>query len=173
MPQEQMTSEDVIRFCSDMDELAIEVWLEGGWGVDALLEKQTRLHADLDIFIQQRDVTKLRESLGAKGYNEIKLEIAQPHNFVLCDNKGHEIDVHVIIFNDEGDAIYGPVENAEQFLAGAFSGIGKINRRSIRCISAECQVKFHTGYELREKDFADVFALCGKFGIAYPDELAK
>jgi hypothetical protein len=31
-------------------------------------------------------------------------------------------------------------------------------------------VKFHSGYELRDKDFKDVSALCDRFGIDYPDE---
>jgi lincosamide nucleotidyltransferase A/C/D/E len=30
----------------------IEFYVDGGWGVDALLGKQTRPHADLDIAIQ-------------------------------------------------------------------------------------------------------------------------
>ena len=33
-------------------------------------------------------------------------------------------------------------------------------------------VKFHSGYELKEKDFKDVSALCKKFGIELPEEFA-
>jgi len=29
-------------------------------------------------------------------------------------------------------------------------------------------VKFHSGYQLKEKDFRDVFALCRKFGVPLP-----
>ncbi len=32
----------------------IDVWLDGGWGVDALLGKQTRKHGDVDIVVQQK-----------------------------------------------------------------------------------------------------------------------
>jgi lincosamide nucleotidyltransferase A/C/D/E len=38
----------------------------------------------------------------------------------------------------------------------------------VRCISPEWAVKFHSGYQLKEKDFQDVFALCRKFGIELP-----
>jgi len=31
-------------------------------------------------------------------------------------------------------------------------------------------VKFHSAYELKEKDFKDVSALCKKFGIEIPED---
>jgi hypothetical protein len=34
-------------------------------------------------------------------------------------------------------------------------------------------VKFHSGYELKDKDFKDVSALCQKFGIELPQEYTK
>jgi len=33
------------------EENGVEIWVDGGWGVDALLEDQTREHTDLDIAI--------------------------------------------------------------------------------------------------------------------------
>ena len=41
----------------------LEVFIDGGWGVDALLGKQTRPHSDLDIALKHTDVPKLRELL--------------------------------------------------------------------------------------------------------------
>jgi hypothetical protein len=35
---------------------------------------------------------------------------------------------------------------------------------------AGVMVKFHSGYELKKKDFQDVSALCEKFGIELPQE---
>jgi lincosamide nucleotidyltransferase A/C/D/E len=144
--------------------------MDGGWGVDALLERQTRLHSDLDIVIQQKDVSSLRELLEMRGYEEIKLDIARPHNFVLADDEAHEIDVHVIVLDDQGDGIYGPVENGERYPADALAGTGMIAGQSVRCISAEWTIKFHSGYELKQKDYKDVSALCEKFGIELPAE---
>jgi lincosamide nucleotidyltransferase A/C/D/E len=43
-----MTSADVTEFYIDSNALGIEIWIEGGWGVDALLGEQTRPVADLD-----------------------------------------------------------------------------------------------------------------------------
>jgi lincosamide nucleotidyltransferase A/C/D/E len=167
-----MTSADVVDFYTKLESLGIKIWIDGGWGVDALLGEQTRPHNDLDIFIQQKDVPRLRELLEAKGYKEIKLEIARPHNFVLGDDRGHEIDVHVIVFDDKGNGIYGPPENGDIYPATALSGSGTIAGQKVKCISAEWIVKSHTGYKPRDSDFKDVAALCEKFGIDYPEEYA-
>lgn len=165
-----MTSTDVVKFYRELDKSGIEIWIDGGWGIDALLGEQTRPHADLDIFIQEKDVPKLRSLLDLKGYKEIKLEIARPHNFVLGDEIGHEIDVHVIVFDEKGSFSYGPIEDGERYPLATLSGSGVINGEKVKCISPEWMVKFHTGYKLRESDFRDVSALCKKFNIDLPDE---
>ena len=46
-----MTVIKVHWFLDLFDELGIEVWIDGGWGVDALLGECTRPHQDLDIII--------------------------------------------------------------------------------------------------------------------------
>ena len=104
---------DVLGLYNALEKLGVKIWIDGGWGVDALLEKETRPHEDLDIAIQQKDISKLRELLERRGFQEIKLEIARPHNFVMADTHGHEIDVHAIVLDSKGDGIYGPVENGE------------------------------------------------------------
>ncbi len=48
-----MTIADVHGVLDLCDELGITVWMDGGWGVDALLGTQTRPHRDLDIVIRQ------------------------------------------------------------------------------------------------------------------------
>lgn len=44
-----MISEDVLALYTALHELGIQIWIDGGWGVDALLGEQTRPHQDLDI----------------------------------------------------------------------------------------------------------------------------
>ena len=53
------------------------------------------------------------------------------------------------------------------------TGGGSIDGYPVRCISPEWLVKFHTGYEIDEKDFHDVRALCERFGIPLPDEFSR
>lgn len=163
-----MTSFDVVDFYRVVSNVGVEIWIDGGWSVDALLGDQTRSHSDLDIAIQEKDIPVLRQLLEARGYSEIKLEIARPWNFVLGDENGREIDVHVIVFDEKGNGIYGPRENVEMYPAPSLTGSGQIEGHTVRCISPEWMVKFHSGYELKDKDFRDVSALYKKFGITLP-----
>ena len=165
-----MEKKDVIDLYNKLENLNIKIWIDGGWGVDALRGKQTRFHKDLDITIQQKDIAVFGRILEELGYNEIKLDIALPHNFVLADEYSNEIDVHVIILNDKGDGIYGPVENGEVYPAASLTGKGKLDNLEVRCISPEYVVKFHSGYDLKEKDLNDVLAICKEFDLEIPNE---
>ena len=165
-----MTARDVVVFINKYESLGLDIWFNGGWGVDALLGKQTRPHNDVDIFIEAQDALKLRGLLEVEGYKEIKLEIARPFNYVLGDAASHEIDIHVITYDGKGCIIYGPIENGEIYPPDLFSGTGVISGRAVKCISPEWMVKWHTGYKPREHDFKDVSALCEKFGIELPEE---
>ncbi len=160
-----MNIADVIGLCMQLDNLGIEIWLDGGWGVDALLEEQTRPHDDVDIVIQQKDVLKLRELLEMQGYTDVPRDDTRPWNFVMGDNNGRLVDVHVIALDDEGNGIYGPVERGEVYPAASLMGSGVLVGHAVKCISLEYLLKFHTGYKLREKDFKDISALCARFGI--------
>src|ERR671924_119395 len=167
-----MISRDVIVLYEDLENQGVEICIDGGWGVDALLGEQSRPHSDLDITIQQKDLPRFRELLRERGYKDIKVEIARDWNFVLGDEQGREIDVHVIALDDHGNGIYGPPENGEKYPAASLTGTGLIEGRRVRCISPEWMVKFHSGYTLKDKDFRDVSALCKKFGIELPAEYA-
>src|ERR1700746_452246 len=70
--QSAMTAADVVDFYKAMEKMSVKIWVDGGWGVDALLEKQARPHSDLDIVIQQQDVPRFRQYLEDHGYREIK-----------------------------------------------------------------------------------------------------
>ncbi len=168
-----MTAVDVISLYTELENLKIKIWLDGGWGVDALLGEQTRPHQDLDIAVQEKDVPRLRQQLQERGYREIKLEEAKPWNFVLGDQDGREIDFHVIVLDDHGNGLYGPRAKGEMYPAASLTGTGSINGRTVRCISPEWAVKFHSGYTPKEKDFRDVSALCRRFGLELPESFAR
>jgi lincosamide nucleotidyltransferase A/C/D/E len=102
----------------------VPIWIDGGWAADALLGEETRVHGDLDIAIEQKHVAQLRQLLTDRGYKEIKHEIARPHNFVLADDQGRELDVHVIVIDEDGNGIYGPAENGEMYAAASLQETG-------------------------------------------------
>ena len=59
----EMTANDVIEFVKLLNHNDINVCVDGGWGVDALLGKQTRLHNDLGIAVEHKDVPKFERCL--------------------------------------------------------------------------------------------------------------
>lgn len=61
MTRDAMSVGDVLSFLNLFEKHHIDIWLDGGWAVDALLGEQTRPHGDQDIVIQERDVSNLRE----------------------------------------------------------------------------------------------------------------
>ncbi len=63
-----MSGDVVVQLLQLFEQHGIEVVVDGGWGVDALLGEQTRSHGDVDIALQHKDVPKLRALLEARGY---------------------------------------------------------------------------------------------------------
>ena len=98
------TAADLIRF---MEQAGIEVYVDGGWAVDALLGRQTRVHDDLDIALPHQYVPRLRASLAARGFRDYPRDDAWECNFVLADDHGCRLDVHSYTLDDAGNNIYG------------------------------------------------------------------
>jgi lincosamide nucleotidyltransferase A/C/D/E len=163
-----MKAEDVAELIQLLEQHGIEVYVDGGWAVDALLGQQTRPHQDLDIALPQRQVARLRDLLSNRGYREQFRPDSWESNFVLADADGNEVDVHSYTLNDTGNNIGGV-----KYRGDHLTGRGFINGYPVRCISPEWLVKFHAGYELDENDYRDVRALCERYGIAIPDEYRR
>ena len=138
-----MIASDAVEILKWLTENGIKVQVDGGWGVDALLGRQTRRHSDLDIVVQHKDVPVLRKLFESRGYRELPRDDSWECNFVLADDAGHEVDVHSCTFDKNGNNIYGvpyPIDS--------LTGTGTIAAHRIDCIPPEWMVKFHTGYEL-------------------------
>ena len=144
----EMSGDVVVQLLQLFDQHGIEVVVDGGWGVDALLGEQTRLHGDLDIALEHKDVPR---------------DDTRDCNFVMGDDKGHEVDFHSYTFDAHGKLIFGV-----EYPFDSLTGTGSIQGYPVKCISAEWMVKFHSGYELDENDYRDVSALCERFGMALP-----
>lgn len=164
----QMHADAVIELVQLFEQNGIDVVVDGGWGVDALLGEQTRPHNDLDIAIQHKDVPKVRELLEARGYADVPRDDTRECNFVMGDSKGHEVDIHSYTFNDAGKIIFGV-----PYPFDSLRGTGSIQGYPVKCISVEWLVKFHSGYELDANDYRDVAALCERFGLVLPAEYEK
>lgn len=168
-----MTSDAVVDLYQAMQKQGVTLWIDGGWGVDALLEKQTRPHGDVDLVVQKKDLDKLDSYLKKNGYFNITRDDDSPYNYVLGNKQAQFVDIHVIELDENGNGIYGLTENANMYKVDALSGIGRINGVAVKCISPEWVVRFHTGYQLRDSDYHDVLAICEKFKINLPNEYRK
>lgn len=166
-PSSEMTAEELIRVIECLEEAGIEVWLDGGWGVDALLGEQQRGHDDLDLVVDLADVPRLKEVLTRNGY--AVLGGAPPMSFYMVDSAGRQVDVHPVAFNEHGDGIY-KLETGKEWAypAAGFAGTGLVLGRHVRCLSPEVQMLVHAGYELGNKDHHEIRALQVKFGVAPP-----
>ena len=158
-----MNASGVIDLYSTFTAAGIVVWIDGGWGVDALLGRQTRAHDDLDIVIQENDVPAMREILAARGYADVPRDDSHRWNFVLGDAQGRQVDVHVVVLDTAGEVIDGLA-----YPSDSLTGAGTIAGSTVRCIDPGHLIKFHSGYPIREKDRLDVAALCQQFSIPLP-----
>jgi lincosamide nucleotidyltransferase A/C/D/E len=168
-----MTAEDVCDFLNLMGRYDIHIWLDGGWAVDACLGSQTRRHCDVDIVIEQRNADVANTALQRLGYMPVSRPDTRPWNFVLGDPDGCQIDFHVIVLDETGRGLYGPAGTAKFYPPEALAGNGTVSGRTVDCIAPEWLVRFHTGYEVDATDWADVSALCARFGIPIPPEYRR
>ena len=53
-----VNKKDAIDIILYAEENEIAIWLDGGWGVDALLGEETRVHNDIDLFVEERNSKK-------------------------------------------------------------------------------------------------------------------
>jgi len=80
----------------------VEAWVDGGWGVDALLCRETRLHEDLDLVVALDRVEHIQEVLGRRGFTLGEDQL--PVRFVLSHPELGHVDFHTVTFDPEGGA---------------------------------------------------------------------
>lgn len=108
-----------------------------GWGVDALLQRQTRSHSDLDLWLPAADLERLFTAFIASGIDRIlPWPGDRPWNFVLHDGLRLRVDLHLYEPLADGSIHYGPVVDGAVFPAEALTGEGAILDAEVTCESA-------------------------------------
>ena len=173
MLKPEMSGEAAVSLLRLFDSDGIDVWLDGGWAVDAALGEQTRTHKDLDIILQVSELGHLRKILGDRGFR--MRDGGTESNFVLVDDHGLEVDVHAMVFDEDGNGVYR-MHNGDDWIfpAAGFTGRGTILGVNVRCLSPEVQVLCHAhGYVPAEKDLRDMELLEARFGVELPPHLRR
>ncbi len=150
---------------------SVRAWVQGGWGIDALLERETRTHKDLDLLLVDSELGGALDVLGDCGFllayeweENVTMDDGRPSAFVLRDEDGREIDVHVARMNSDGSGTPLWV-GAQQLTPEALSGSGTIDGLEVRCYSPPMQLAVHSGYRLPAHQVADIQAIRSAFDL--------
>ena len=162
-----VTTNDATEIIGLFEKEGIEIFLDGGWGVDALLGYESRNHNDIDIFIEAVNENKALEILDQNCYHEKRMDYTTASHSVWQNNCGCVIDLHLFSYDSEHNIVF----EGELYPADVFSGSGTIGGCKVRCIPPAYQVQFHLGYERDENDIKDVLLLCNAFGLEIPQEI--
>jgi lincosamide nucleotidyltransferase A/C/D/E len=159
-----MRAQDMLWILAALDAAEVPYWVAGGWGVDALVGRQTRKHDDLDLVLSdfERDEPRARRVLGSLGFRPVHARPAgiwMPMQSLMDDAAGHRIEL-LNIDEERLMAGIGRPPTGEGHAPADLGSIafasGEIEGRTVACLSAEVQLLFHSGYELRSSDQRDM-----------------
>jgi lincosamide nucleotidyltransferase A/C/D/E len=132
-------------------------WVAGGWGVDALVGRQTRAHRDVDLALDAaREAAALR-ALERLGY---RVETDQrPARVELAAPGSRWVDLHPVVLDADGVGRQADLQGGFfLYPHGAFT-TGRLGGRLVPCLSPARQLAFHRGYPPREVDRLDIALL--------------
>lgn len=152
-----MDAADVLLVLDRLERAGVRVWLDGGWGVDALVGHQTRPHRDVDLALDVRQQAAALAALRDLGYGIATDE--RPTRVELAAPGDRWVDLHPLAFEATGDGVQtGPAGERWVYPAGCLV-TGRLSDRTVGCLSAAQQIVFHQGYPLREQDVHDLALL--------------
>ena len=165
-----MTARDVLEALSALEGAGIEHRLDGGWGVDALLRRQTREHGDVDVVVDRSDAARAEEALALVGFRHAAdVEPGLPARLVLRDAHRRQIDLHLVVFDEAGNGWQELSDGAwGLYPARELDGSGTVAGSPVRCITPDLQLRHHLGYPWGEADVHDLSLLAERFGVPLP-----
>lgn len=130
--KETTTKEDLMTVISLLENAGITYWVDGGWGVDILAGKQTRVHRDIDINFDSQYTEELLKLLLEYGY-EVDTDW-KPVRIELYSEKYGYLDIHPFVLNRDGTAKQADLEGGWHEFEKDFFGNAVFERRTIPCI---------------------------------------
>jgi lincosamide nucleotidyltransferase A/C/D/E len=131
--------------------------VSGGWGIDALVGRQTRNHDDLDLGVDSARIDEAIALLRDEGYSVVVDQ--RPARIEISDGAERRVDLHPIEWDADGNGLQRGFDGRTFNYPAADVVVGYIGGRAIACISARLQREFHSGYAPRETDPVDLAKL--------------
>lgn len=152
-----MRATDVIEVLDALDHAGVRYWVGGGWGVAALTRQETRPYRDLDLALDADQLDTGLRVLRQLGYCTETDWL--PSRVELRAPRARWVDVHPVRFHPEGHGRQAGHEGPDfDYPPDAFA-TGWLRGRRVKCLSAQQQRRFRTGYELRPQDIHDLAQL--------------
>jgi lincosamide nucleotidyltransferase A/C/D/E len=144
------------------------VWIDGGWGVDALLGEVTRFHDDVDLVVELGTLPEVYEGLFCLGLSVS--EDLSPVRVVLRSPDGRQVDLHPVTFAEDGTGwqVGASPDGSDCPYPPEGFATGQILETFVPCLSAELQLEHHSGYTPRDRDRGDMARLASRFGLDLP-----
>ncbi len=169
-----MDADSAVELLTALGVGGVDVRLSGGWAVDALLREQTRVHSDLDLWLEATQFEQVIAVLAQLGVDRLyPWGNDRPWNFVVHDGAHRRVDLHAYERLRDGSIRYGGFEAGETFPSNALDGRGAINGVDVRCETPAWSLRWHTGYPPRPIDFHDVGRLCERFALERPESCSS
>jgi lincosamide nucleotidyltransferase A/C/D/E len=158
-----MEAAQVLRVLDALEAAGVTPGVSGGWGIDALLRRQTRVHGDVDLGVPSDAVDAAVAALQGLGY---ELAADERPARVVLDGPDGKVDLHPIVMQPSGTGVQTGFEGQTfEYPPGSLEAEGEIGGRTVRCATPALQVAFHGGYEPREHDRLDMAALAKAFAL--------
>jgi lincosamide nucleotidyltransferase A/C/D/E len=163
-----MQADEVLRVIGELQARNLRVWIDGGWGVDALLGEVTRPHDDVDLVVELKTLHEVYGCLSCLGLSVS--EDLSPVRVVLRSPDGRQVDLHPVTFAEDGTGWQvgaSPDGSDCPYPPEGFT-MGHILETFVPCLSAELQLEHHSGYTPRDRDRRDMARLASRFGLDLP-----
>jgi lincosamide nucleotidyltransferase A/C/D/E len=149
-------STDVVLVLTAMNEAGVDVCLDGGWGVDALVGRETRRHKDLDLLVFAADLPRAAAVLEGHGFCH---RAGTSPAGVYCDDAERRVDISGLTPDGSGGYLQKTAHGTARLAVEDVSGRGTIEGLGVRCLTASAQLRLHSGYERTDKDEHDLLLL--------------
>ncbi len=146
-----------------LEALPVRYWVAGGWGIDALVGRQSRDHDDLDVVLDEFPATveMVGDALRALGFRVLERAYRptwMPDRWHL--ESGVNLHVELVSLDlarlaEAAAVARTTVARLEPYATGTIDG------RRVPCLSTDAQWIVHGGYEPRPVDRHDLVLLQG------------